>query len=63
MLENTRNPPCIKCKQPTSFHSIEIVRGKSGHETMVVFHCDRCNLLSAKSTGMDYPPPNMSRAS
>ena len=62
MLDSTGTPLCIKCKQPTSFHSVENVPSKSGAETVVVFHCDRCHLLFARSTGMD-APPKMNRAS
>ncbi len=55
MLDKFEAPRCIKCKQPTTFHSIEIVRGKAGDQTVAVFHCEHCDLLTAKNTGLAAP--------
>ncbi len=52
MLDKFEAPRCVKCKQPTTFHSVQTVHSKAGDETVVVFHCERCDLLTAKSTGM-----------
>ena len=40
-------PPCFKCERPTIFHSFQIVAGAHGDETMEVFVCETCDLLSA----------------
>ncbi len=52
MLDKTRGygPLCIKCKQPTMFFSVEVVRDRAGDEAVAIFRCERCDLLTAKST-------------
>ncbi len=51
MSDNSRRdgPRCIRCKQPTSFHSVEFFHGAAGEEVVTVFICEQCNMLSAKT--------------
>lgn len=53
MLDKTQRaaPLCIKCKQPTTFHSTQVVQGKSGETVVTVFRCESCDLLTARSIG------------
>jgi hypothetical protein len=52
MHDNLRRngPPCRKCRQPTIFHSVQIVHSREGEEAMQVFFCERCDLLSAQKS-------------
>jgi hypothetical protein len=40
-------PPCEKCKQPMTFHSVQDVPTRDGHGIMQVYECETCNRLAA----------------
>jgi hypothetical protein len=40
-------PPCEKCQIPMTFHSVQEVNTRAGHELIQVYECEKCHQLAA----------------
>jgi hypothetical protein len=42
-----KRPPCLKCKRPMDWHSVETVQAYYGPKSVQIFECENCGRLAA----------------
>jgi hypothetical protein len=40
-------PPCLRCKRPMEWHSVETVQAYYGPKSVQIFECENCGRLTA----------------